>query len=131
MGWEIAWNTSATSAGIIYYLTLSIAGPLALMEDLKAKKRDRLEKEYNTFHELDNRFFGYQKLALEHCDLDILDVPNNDLTLAFDKKRQQEKVAHSIFLSLFQRAFLGGRGRRAGAFGWPAANGCRLTERRQ
>ncbi len=93
-------------AQIIYYITLSIAGPLALMEYFKAKKRDRLLKEYNTYHELDNRFFDYQKLALEYYDLDILDVPNNDPSLAFDKKRKQEMVAHSILFSLFQRAYL-------------------------
>src|SRR5687768_3771815 len=93
-------------AQIVYYITLSVAGPLALIEYMKAKKRERLEKEYNTYHELDNRFFDYQKLALEYYDLDILDVPNNDPSLAFDKKRKQEMVAHSILFALFQRAFL-------------------------
>jgi len=93
-------------AQIIYYITLSIAGPLALMEYFKAKNRDRLEREYKTYDELDNRFFDYQKLALEYYDLDILDVPNNDPSLAFDKKRKQEMVAHSILFSLFQRAYL-------------------------
>jgi hypothetical protein len=93
-------------AQIVYYITLSVAGPLALIEYMKAKKRERLEKEYNTYHELDNRFFDYQKLALEYYDLDILDVPNNDPSLAFDKKRKQEMVAHSILFALFQRAYL-------------------------
>jgi hypothetical protein len=93
-------------AQIIYYIALSVAGPLALIEYFKAKKRDRLQKEYDTYHELDNRFFDYQKLALEHYDLDILDVPNNDPSLAFDKKRKQEMVAYAILFSLFQRAYL-------------------------
>jgi hypothetical protein len=93
-------------AQIIYYLTLSVAGPLALIEYLKTKKSDRLEKEYKTYDELDNRFFEYQKLALEYYDLDILDVPNNDPSLAFDKKRKQEMVAHAILFSMFQRAYL-------------------------
>jgi hypothetical protein len=93
-------------AQIIYYIALSIAGPLAVIEYLRSKKRERLEKEYNTYHELDNRFFDYQKLALEYYDLDILDVPNSDPSVAFDKKRKQEMVAHSILFSLFQRAYL-------------------------
>jgi hypothetical protein len=93
-------------AQIIYYIALSIAGPLAVIEYLRSKNRDRLEKEYKTYDELDNRFFDYQKLALEYYDLDILDVPNNDPSLAFDKKRKQEMVAHSILFSLFQRAYL-------------------------
>src|SRR6202171_5621087 len=99
-------ETMRDIAQIIYYVALSVMGPLALFQYLKAKKEDRLEREYETYNELDNRFFDYQKLALEYYDLDILDVPNNDPSLAFDKKRKQEMVAHSILFSLFQRAYL-------------------------
>src|SRR5437660_8379533 len=93
-------------AQIIYYIALSIAGPLAVIAFLRVKKSERLEKEYKTYDELDNRFFEYQKLALEYYDLDILDVPNNDPSLAFDKKRKQEMVAYAILFSLFERAYL-------------------------
>jgi hypothetical protein len=91
---------------IIYYIAMSIAGPLAVIAFLRVKQTERLEKEYQTYDELDNRFFEYQKLALEYYDLDILDVPNNDPSLAFDKKRKQEMVAYSILFSLFERAYL-------------------------
>jgi hypothetical protein len=91
---------------IIYYIAMSIAGPLAVIAFLQVKKSERLEKEYKTYDELDNRFFEYQKLALEYYDLDILDVPNNDPSLAFDKKRKQEMVAYAILFSLFERAYL-------------------------
>src|SRR5271155_1149724 len=91
---------------IIYYLAMSIAGPLAVIAYIKVKKTERLEKGYKTYDELDNRFFEYQKLALEYYDLDMLDVSNNDPSLAFDKKRKQELVAHAILFSLFERAFL-------------------------
>jgi hypothetical protein len=93
-------------AQIIYYLTLSVAGPLALIEFLKARKSDRRANEYKVYDELNNRFFEYQKIALEYYDLDILDVPINDPSLAFDKKRKQEMVAHAMLFSLFERAFL-------------------------
>src|ERR1700681_2957166 len=93
-------------AQIIYYVAMSIAGPLAVIAYLKARKTDRQDKEYKTYDELDNRFFEYQKLALEYYDLDILDVPNNDPSLAFDKKRKQEMVAYAILFSLFERAYL-------------------------
>src|SRR5438067_3099362 len=99
-------ETVKSLAQILYYLALSIAGPLALIAYLKARKSDREEREYKTYDELDNRFFEYQKLALEYYDLDILDVPNNDPSLSFDKKRKQEMVAYSILFSLFERAYL-------------------------
>src|SRR5580765_8318624 len=99
-------ETIVMLAQITYYLAMSIAGPLAILAYLKVKETERLEKEYKTYDELDNRFFEYQKLALEYYDLDILDVPNNDPSLAFDKKRKQEMVAYAILFSLFERAYL-------------------------
>lgn len=93
-------------AQIIYYVALSIAGPLALIGYLNGKKKDQEEREYKTYDELDRKFFEYQKLALEYYDLDILDIPNNDPSLAFDKKRKQEQVAFAILFSLFERAYL-------------------------
>src|ERR1700741_2167792 len=99
-------ETITSITQIIYYVAMSIAGPLAVIAYLKVKKTERLEKEYTTYDELDNRFFEYQKLALEYYDLDILDVPNNDPSLAFDKKRKQEMVAYAILFSLFERSYL-------------------------
>ncbi len=99
-------ETVKSLAQIIYYLTLSIAGPLALIQYFRAKKQDRLANEYKIYDELNNRFFEYQKIALEYYDLDILDVPNSDPSLSFDKKRKQEMVAYGILFSLFERAYL-------------------------
>ena len=93
-------------AQIVYYVALSVAGPIALIEFLKARNADRRANEYKVYDELNDRFFEYQKIALEYYDLDILDVPNNDPSLGFDKKRKQEMVAYSILFSLFERAFL-------------------------
>ena len=99
-------DTVRDVAQIIYYITLSVAGPLALIEYLKARNADRRANEYKIYDELNDRFFEYQKIALEYYDLDILDVPNNDPSLAFDKKRKQEMVAYAMLFSLFERAFL-------------------------
>src|SRR6202140_3471570 len=99
-------ETITSICQIIYYIAMSIAGPLAVITYIAVKKTQRLEKEHKTYDELDNKFFEYQKLALEYYDLDILDVPNNDPSLAFDKKRKQEMVAYAILFSLFERAYL-------------------------
>ncbi len=57
-------------------------------------------------NELDNRLFEYQKLALMHADLDILDVPGKNRPSGADKKQKQELIAHAMLFSLFERAFL-------------------------
>jgi hypothetical protein len=93
-------------AQIIFYVSLSISGPLALFEFLKLKNKERKAQEHKIYDELDNRFFEYQKLALQYYDLDILDLPNVGASVKLDKKRKQEMVAYAILFSLFERAFL-------------------------
>jgi len=99
-------KTLETIAQIIFYISLSISGPLAVIQYLKARKEDRQAREYKIYDELDNRFFEFQKLALQYADLDILDVPRKGRSLALDKKRKQELVAYAILFSLFERAYL-------------------------
>ena len=99
-------DTVKDIAQIIFYLSRSISGPLAVYEYLKSRKLDRLAQEYTVYNELDNRLFEYQKLALQHHDLDILDRPNDSSTAALDKKRKQELIAYAMLFSLFERAFL-------------------------
>jgi len=93
-------------AQIVFYFSLSISGPLAVYEYLKARKADRQAREYEVYNELDNRLFEYQKLALQYADLDILDLPSKDSTRAADKKRKQELIAYAMLFSLFERAYL-------------------------
>jgi hypothetical protein len=93
-------------AQIIFYLSFSISGPLALYEYLKARRTERLAQEFSVFNELDNRLFEYQKLALLHPDLNILEVPGVNLTAKVDRKQKQELIAHAMLFSLFERAYL-------------------------
>jgi hypothetical protein len=91
---------------IIFYLSFSVSGPLAVYEYLKARRTERLAQEFRVFNELDNRLFEYQKLALLHPDLNILDLPGVNLTAKVDRKQKQELIAHAMLFSLFERAYL-------------------------
>lgn len=91
---------------LLYYLSLSITGPLALLGYWRAKKNEQREREYRTYDELDNKFLEYQKLALQY-DLDLIDVPDASPALAPDRLRlRHELVTASCGFALFQRAFL-------------------------
>ena len=65
---------------VLYYVSLSITGPLALVGYLRAKDREQQEREYRVYDELDNKFLAYQQLALAH-DLDLIEAP--DASVAF------------------------------------------------
>jgi hypothetical protein len=93
-------------AQTIFYLSLSVSGPLAVFEYLKARKTVRLAQEFTVYSELDNRLFEYQKLALMHPDLDILDLPGKNRSPGADRKQKQELIAHAMLFSLFERAYL-------------------------
>jgi hypothetical protein len=93
-------------AQIMFYLSLSVSGPLAVWEYLKSRRTDRLAQEFNVYSELDNRLFEYQKLALTHPDLDILELPGKKPASGADRKRKQELIAHAMLFSLFERAYL-------------------------
>jgi hypothetical protein len=93
-------------AMILYYVSLSITGPVALFGYLQAKKKEQQDREYRTYDELDNKFLAYQELALRH-DLDLIEVPDASVALAGDRLRlKQELVTASCGFALFQRAFL-------------------------
>ena len=93
-------------AQIVYYVALSITGPLALIGYLRAKQNERREREYRTYDELDNKLLEYQKLALQH-DLELIDLPDLSPALAGDRlRKKQQLVTCTLAFSLFQRAYL-------------------------
>jgi len=93
-------------AQIMYYISLSLSGPLVVYEFLRARTTLRQAQEFNVFNQLDNRLFEYQKLALLHPDLNILEVPGIRLSAELDRKQKQELIAHAMLFSLFERAYL-------------------------
>jgi hypothetical protein len=93
-------------AQVLYYLSLSVSGPLALIGYLRSLKAERKAREYQAYDELDNKFLEYQKLALQH-DLDLLDLPDYSPALAGDRLRKKhELVTATCGFALFQRAYL-------------------------
>jgi hypothetical protein len=93
-------------AQAVYYVSLSITGPLALLGYLRCKNRERRDAEYHIYDELDNKYLEYQKLALQH-DLDLIDVPDCSTYLEGDRLRKKhELVTAACGFSLFQRAYL-------------------------
>jgi hypothetical protein len=95
-----------TVAETLYYIALSISGPLALIGYLRAKQNERREREYKTYDELDNKLLEFQKLALQH-DLELIDLPDVSPALAGDRlRKKQQLVTCTLAFSLFQRAYL-------------------------
>ena len=56
-------ETTKDIVQILYYVSLSLSGPLVVYEFLRARTTLRQAQEFNVFNELDNRLFEYQKLV--------------------------------------------------------------------
>jgi hypothetical protein len=91
---------------IIFYASMSISGPIGVYQYFKARRTERIAQEFKVYKELDDRLFEYQKLALMHPDLDILELPGKSRVPGIDRKQKQELIAHAILFSLFERAYL-------------------------
>lgn len=87
------------AAQVLYYVSLSVTGPLALVGYWHAKRREQQERECKAYDELDTKYLEYQKLALAH-DLDLIEAPDNE------RRRKLELVTASCGFALFQRAYL-------------------------
>ena len=81
-------DTIKDIAQIIFYVSLSISGPLAVMEYLKAKRRDRLAQEYKIYDELDSRFLNTRNSPSNITTL----TSSNSPKLALSKARQETKT---------------------------------------
>jgi hypothetical protein len=92
-------------AQVLYYASLSVTGPLALLGYWRAKLKEQREREYRAYDELDNKYLEYQKLALAH-DLDLVEAPDASLALGNDPRLKRELVTASCGFALFQRAYL-------------------------
>lgn len=91
---------------IIYFIALSVSGPLALISFFQSKKKEQQQREDGTYQSLDEKYLEFQKLCLQHPKLDVFDYSvESERALTADEKKQ-ELIMFTMLASLFERAFL-------------------------
>ena len=84
-----------------------IGFPLALFQYYLATRKEQKDREYGTYDELDDKYIEYQKLCLEHPELDVWDVPDvSPLNTRTPELVKKELQLFTVLFSIFERAFL-------------------------
>jgi hypothetical protein len=87
-------------------VTQLIAIPVAICLYFMNHRKERLDREYGTYHALDDKYIDYLKLCLDNPDLDVTDTPRKDVKDFTEEQRHRELVVFTILISIMERAYL-------------------------
>jgi len=90
----------------IYYLTVIFGLPLAVFEYLRVKRKEKQDRDYETYNSLDEKYLEFQQLCLSHPYLDIFDVPDANPVQLDERQKKEELIAYTMLMSVFERAYL-------------------------
>jgi hypothetical protein len=77
---------------------------------LAAVSRYYYAKSDEAYRSLDEKYLEYEKLCLQHPNLDVFDHPQEPTDALNDEQEKQELIIFSILISIFERAYLMYRG---------------------
>lgn len=80
--------------------------PVAIVLYGLNKRKERLDREYGTYDELDDKYIEYLKLCLDNTDLDVADTPKGSPQELSPDQRHRERLLFSILIAIFERAYL-------------------------
>lgn len=91
---------------LLSYVATALGVPLAIAAYLRAKSRERREREYAAYHAIDEKYLDYLRMCVEHPQLDLYYLPlEQGADLSAEEKIQQHAMCE-ILIALLERAFL-------------------------
>lgn len=80
--------------------------PIAIILFVNEKRRERREREYGTYHALDEKWTDFLKLCMQYPEFDLYDLPLGRKIRLSPEQRIRQFAMFEILLSLLERAFL-------------------------
>lgn len=80
--------------------------PLAYIQYLRTKRKEKRDREYGTYNALDEKYLEFQKLCLQHPYLNIFDIPDESPRKLDTKQQKEELILYTMLFSIFERAYL-------------------------
>lgn len=87
------------------YLVTVIGLPLAIFVFIHEQRKERRNEEEELYQELSDEYMEFQKLVLDHADLQLTRRSSVQLTLN-EEQQERKRVLFGILISLFERAYL-------------------------
>ena len=80
--------------------------PIAFIQFVRTKRKEQHDREYVTYDAIDDKYLEFQKLCLEHIDLDVWDFPEKTSKPLDKRQEKQQLIIFTMLICLFERVYL-------------------------
>jgi len=80
--------------------------PIAIILFVNEKRKERRDREYGTYHALDEKWTDFLKLCMQYPEFDLYDLPLGKKVKLTSEQKIRQYAMFEILLSLLERAFL-------------------------
>jgi hypothetical protein len=91
---------------ILTKLMTILGFPIALFVFINDRRIERKEREYGTYHALDEKYQEFLRLCVEYPRFNLYDVPLENPPDLSEQEKKQQAAVFDILVSLLERAFL-------------------------
>lgn len=91
---------------IISHLVVILGFPIAFFQYFRAKKKEKMDREYGTYNSLDEKYLEFQKLCLAFPYLNVFDIPDKEPKELNTIQEKEELILYTMLFSIFERAYL-------------------------
>jgi hypothetical protein len=92
--------------GALSDLAAVLGIPLAIILFVNEKRKERREREYGTYHALDEKWTEFLQLCIQYPEFDLYDLPLEKKVRYTPEQKIRQYAMFEILLSLLERAFL-------------------------
>ncbi len=103
---QVTYQTVSDCLEIANKCVVLLGLPLAYFQYRKNVKKERRDREYGTYNALDEKYLEFQKLCLDHPNLNIFDIPDSEDKILTKKETKEELILFTMLFSIFERAYL-------------------------
>ncbi|TWT99191.1 hypothetical protein Pla108_01260 [Botrimarina colliarenosi] len=97
-------GVSSDTVAVIGF-AIALAGIIYVARDYKRERtHDKREREYGTFHDLDEKYVQFMYSCAQHPDLDLLSEPMPIDRRPTDEQVRSERAHYAVLISIFERA---------------------------
>ena len=93
-------------AQLIASITVVLSFPALIARYVRTTRKEARDRELGTYNALDDKYIEYLRICLQHPRLDIFDIPLQAPQSLSAEEKEQELIAFTILMSIFERAFL-------------------------
>ena len=91
---------------ILSHVVVLVGVPFGLYRYIRTVQKEQQDREYGTYNALDEKYIEFQRLCLDHPELDIFDVPRPGPKPLSEDQARQELIIFTILFAIFERAYL-------------------------